>query len=128
MCISGDVADLNEEQWEVIGRGMAFYRKIAPIIKHGQTYHLSPQIARIRHPEGWQGIVRVGRNGDAYALIHTFGGAYPQEIELALPEGAPQHVADIYSDTPETVLVKDGKLHYRPQGNWKAVAVYLQKK
>lgn len=128
MCISGDVADLNEEQWEVIGRGMAFYRKIAPIIKHGQTYHLSPQIARIRHPEGWQGIVRVGRNGDAYALIHTFGGAYPQEIELVLPEGAPQHVADIYSDTPETVLVEEGKLYYRPQENWKAVAVYLQKK
>lgn len=125
MCLSGDVTNLSEEQWDVIERGIAFYRKIAPVIKHGKTYHLSSQIERIRHPEGWQGIVRVGSEGDAYALIHIFGGEYPQEIELELPQGTPQDIKEIYSDTEETVRIENGRLYYRPSENWKAVAVYL---
>ena len=37
MCISGDVTGLTQAQWDVIERGMEFYRKIAPIIKQGQS-------------------------------------------------------------------------------------------
>ena len=125
MCISGDVINLTKEQWDVIERGIAFYRQIAPIIKEGQTYQLSPQIKRIRHPEGWQGIVRVGTNGEAYALIHTFGGGYPSEIRMKLPEGTPVQIKEIYSDTSENVWVEDGELCCSISENWKAVAVYL---
>lgn len=52
MCLSGDVTNLTSEQWNVIERGMAFYKKITPIIKAGQTYQMSPQIEKIRYPEG----------------------------------------------------------------------------
>ncbi len=72
MCLSGDVTNLSEEQWDVIGRGIAFYRRIAPIIKKGQTYHLSPQIAHIREPEGWQAVLRVG-SGEAKLPGHADG-------------------------------------------------------
>lgn len=126
MCISGDVINLSPEQWDAIERGIAFYRSIAPIIKEGQTYQLSPQIQRIRHPEGWQGIIRVGSNGEAYALIHTFGGDYPSRIELPLPEDAPQQIAAVYSDTEETVWIEQGRLCCTPSENWKAIAVYLK--
>ena len=33
MCLSGDVTDLSQSQWEVIDKGIAFYKRIAPIIK-----------------------------------------------------------------------------------------------
>lgn len=91
MYLSGDVTNLTSEQWNVIERGMAFYKKIAPIIKEGQTYHMSPQIEKIRHPEGcaW-------------------------------------YMEEIYSDSEVNVWVKDGILHYTPNENWKAMAVYLK--
>ncbi len=127
MCLSGDVTHLTNEQWDVIDRGIAFYRRIAPVIKKGQTFWMSPQIERIRHPEGWQGIVRLGADGNAFALIHTFGGEYPETLELTLPEGAPQKIGGIYSDTDVDVWIENGKLYCRPGDNWRAVAVYLEK-
>ncbi len=126
MCLSGDVMNLSQEQWEVIERGIAFYRKIAPVIKKGQTYQVSPQIRRMRHPEGWQGIVRLGGNGEAYALIHTFGGEIPETIAVPLPEGAPCRIADAYSDGEPQVWIEDRTLYCRPGDNWRAAAVYLK--
>ena len=126
MCLSGDVTNLTSEQWNVIERGMAFYKKIAPIIKEGQTYHMSPQIEKIRHPEGWQGVVRVGKNGEAYVLVHTFGGTYPEEIQMKLPEGCAWNIEEIYSDSEVNVRVEEGVLYYTPGENWKAMAVYLK--
>ncbi len=125
MCLSGDVTNLSEEQWEVIERGIAFYREIAPIIKKGQTYHLSPAIARMRHPEGWQGIVRAGENGEAYALIHTFGGSFPETIGLKLPADVPTKILSAYSDVEPDVWMERDVLYCRPGDNWKAVAVHL---
>lgn len=130
MCISGDVTNLSAAQWDALERGIAFYRKIAPIVKKGQTYHLSPEIAQMRHPKGWQGVVRVGADGSAYALIHTFGGELgaeiPQEIVLALPKTCAQTIADVYSDTDAEVRVEDGQLLYHPTENWRALAVLLK--
>lgn len=126
MCISGDVTNLSAEQWDVIDRGMAFYKKIAPIVKAGQTYQLSPQIQKVRYPEGWQGVVRTGENGEAYALIHTFGGEYPEEISMKLPEGCAANIEEVYSDCGVEVYVKDGVLYCKPGDNWRAVAVYFK--
>lgn len=125
MCLSGDVTNLTREQWNVIESGMAFYKKIVPIIKDGQTYRVSPPIQKIRHPEGWQGVIRTGKNGEAYVLIHTFGGEYPKEIEIKLPNGCGTEVAEIYSDSEVKVRVEKGVLYYQPEENWKAAAVYL---
>lgn len=123
MCISGDVTKLDDKQWKVIDDGMAFYRVIAPIIKEGQSYHFGNKIESIRHPKGWQGILRVGKNGESYGTIHTFGGQLPGEVTMTLPKGYKN--INVFSDTEETVQIKDGKLIYRPVENWKAVAVYL---
>ncbi len=127
MCLSGDVTHLTDEQWDVIDRGIAFYRRIAPIIKKGRTFWMSPQIERIRHPEGWQGIVRLGADGNAFALIHTFGGEYPETLQLTLPEGVPQQIGGVYSDADVDVRIEDGKLYCRLGDNWRAAAVYLCK-
>lgn len=125
MCISGDVIGLNKEQWDIIERGMAFYKKIAPVIAEGQSYRFGPKIRSARHPKGWQGLLRVGENGDAYAVIHTFDGELPKQITLKLSTGIYQ-VQEVFSDTQETAEVKDGVLYYHPAENRKAVAVRLK--
>ena len=61
MCLSGDVLDLEKEKWDLIDRGIAFYKKISPIIRNGYTYRYGNEISSYRNPEGWQGILRIGK-------------------------------------------------------------------
>lgn len=123
MCISGDVVDLNEEQWKLIDRGMAFYRSIVPAIQDGQSWRFGPKVESERHPEGWQALIRVGRSGGVYGVLHLFGGELPGQIEIPLPEGCPAKIADVYSEQEEAIEIRDGCLVYRPTENWKSVAV-----
>lgn len=126
MCISGDVWKLNEEQWRVLDEGIVFYKKIAPVIKAGQSYRYGPEVKTIRHPKGWQGVVRVGDNGNAFAVIHTFHGEVPGTIEITLPEGCPAAIGDIYSDEAKDILITDGKLILKGCREDEAVAVYMK--
>lgn len=128
MCLSGDVTELSKEQWDVIEAGTAFYRKICPVIKDGISFRYGPEITCIRHPKGWQGLLREGTNGKALAVLHIFDGELPDRIEIPvpLPENCACIVEEVYSDTKETVCVQGGKLVYEPSENWKAVAVLLQ--
>lgn len=124
MCISGDVCQLSEEQWEVLDVGIAFYRKIAPIIKSGFTHRYGSEISSYRHPEGWQGILRVGQDGGAFAVFHGFAGAAGREVSIPLP--GHYRIGGVYSYEEEQVWTEDGSLHLRMTEDWKAVAVRLE--
>lgn len=126
MCLSGDVTQLEEAQWKVIDQGIAFYKTIAPIIKDGYTHRFGPRITSERHPEGWQGVVRIGSNGEAYVLIHTFNGKLTETIEFELPENCPHNISCIYSDSDVNVNITGRVLQYKTTENMKAVAVYLK--
>lgn len=126
MCISGDVTDLTAKQWEVIDKGIDFYKKIASIIRKGQSYRFGTKIRSVRHPEGWQALVRVGENDKAYAVIHTFAGILPEEIELKLPCGVPNIITRLYMADNTQICVKENVLRYKPRGNMEAVAVMLE--
>ena len=126
MCLSGDVTELSSDQWNVIDRGIAFYKKITPIIKNGYTMRYGNEIKSYRNPEGWQGILRIGDHGDAFALYHVFQGNLEKELVITIPEGYPYEVKEIYSDINCEVAMEDQNLIYRAAGNWRAVAVYLK--
>lgn len=125
MCISGDVTELTEEQWCLTEEGMEFYRGIAPIIQKGHSYQYGPKIRSYRHPEGWQAVIRVGDNGEAYAVIHVFGGVIPEQIELELPAGCPENVRKIYAHEAADLKMEGSYLTYRPGEVFSAVAVHL---
>ncbi len=126
MCISGDVWLLSEEQWELIDRGIAFYRKAAPVIKHGKTYFYGSKIKSFRHPKGWQGIFREDmERKHAYITLHGFNEAAGEEISMEIPGG--YKIKDIYSDEKENIGLKENILHYRFREDMKAAAVYLEK-
>jgi alpha-galactosidase len=125
MCISGDVCDLSDEQWELIDRGIAFYHKIAPIIKHGITYRFGTEISSYRHLKGWQGILRVSEDGRAYALFHVFAVETGAVLSIPLPQEG-FRIIEIYSDSSVEVAVEDQQLVYHADANDKAVAVLLE--
>lgn len=128
LCISGDVTNLTAEQWKVLEDGMHFYQKIVPVIKSGQSYLYGSKISSARHPQGWQGVVRVGDNlEEAFVTIHIFDGELPQYIEIPLPEECPQHIECAYSDSEASVGIENGVLKYYPDEAFKALAVKLVK-
>ncbi|MDD7389935.1 MAG: alpha-galactosidase [Lachnospiraceae bacterium] len=131
MCLSGDVTELTAEQWQLIENGMAFYRKIVPVIRNGQSYRFGPKIRSARHPEGWQGLLRIERETgkDAFVTIHTFDEPLPETIEIPLPENCPEQVEEIYSykNENENVEIRNRILYYRPGENRKGIAIRLKR-
>ncbi|MGL5438073.1 MAG: glycoside hydrolase family 36 protein [Lachnospiraceae bacterium] len=127
MCLSGDVKTLSEEQWELIEKGMAFYHHLVPAIKYGHTHCYGTEIKSIRHPEGWQAVVRISDdNTVAYAVIHTFDGILADLLEIPLPEHCPQTITEVYSDTAAEVVVEGRIMKYYPKSNRAAIAVLLK--
>ena len=126
MCISGDVTALTEAQWEIIKEGMDFYKQIVPIIKDGQSYRYGERIRSVRHPEGWQAVVRTGAAGGAYAVVHMFGGELPEEILVKLPVGTAEKIDRIYANREVKIQIEDGILKFRPEENDMAVALILR--
>ncbi len=125
MCISGDVTELSAEQWKLVEEGISFYRRLVPMIKEGQSYLYGPQVRSERHPKGWQTMVRIGTNGRAYAVIHVFDMELSEDIEVKLPEGCPERVEAVYPGTEEGLRVRDGKLIFKPEERFQAVAAIL---
>ena len=110
MCLSGDVLELSDGQWKIIEEGIAFYRKIAPIIKKGRTYRFGTEIVSYRNPKGWQGILREGNNAEAYALFHSFYDHHEEWMEISLPENTKYKIDSIYSDTEVSVRLEGSRL------------------
>ncbi|MDK2808603.1 MAG: alpha-galactosidase [Clostridiales bacterium] len=125
MCLSGDVVELSEEQWQQIDAGMAFYKKIAPMIRDGFTDWFGNEIKSYRHPKGWQGILRTGKE-DAYALFHIFEQKEGEVYEISIPKEYTYRVDEIYSDTKVEVQLENYRLSLVTNEEWKAVAVYLK--
>ncbi len=139
MCLSGDVTELSEEQWKIIEGGMAFYRRIVPVIQDGQSILYAEWGRSMRHPEGWQGVFRYTRDRrEAYVIIHTFEGEIPDQIEIPLqgPEtgfsgraeegkAGSYQMEEIFSQSPGDIEVLDGKVIWHGAGNFSAAAIRL---
>ena len=127
MCLSGDVTELTDAQWDVITRGIDFYKSVAPIIKKGMSRHVSPKVTSDRYARGYQALVRQGENGETMVVIHCFHGDYPEVIEVDL-KGCAQKIQSIYSyDNNAEVTVENGVLRYRTREDMCAIAVHLCK-
>lgn len=85
LCLSGEVLDLSAEQWKVVERCVAFYRRVAPVIARGRSRRYGPELAEWRHPKGWQALVRVNADA-ALVVVHTFAEA-PGTVRVPVPEG-----------------------------------------
>ncbi|MEK7951435.1 alpha-galactosidase [Luteolibacter soli] len=94
MCLSGDVAGLPKESWELVREMIALYEKAAPVIKYGRSRRFGEVGESWRHPQGWQAVVRMS-GGQALVVVHAFANA-PEEVvvplagEWAPVGGAPQ--------------------------------------
>lgn len=82
MCLSGDIGELTEEQWQKVDEGISFFRSVQHIIRDGVSAFHGQVSASWRNPEGWQAVCRQNEQGETLVVVHTFGGALPAQISL----------------------------------------------
>lgn len=121
ICLSGDVTDLSDEQWEMIDGGIQFYKKAAPLIKHGFTRIYREGLASYRHPEGYQAVVR-GNGGSSLCVIHTFKNS-PETISVPV---SGSFISAAYSDKTVRAELKDGILTVKPNGDFSGIAILTE--
>lgn len=85
MCLSGDIYSLSEKQWEIVERGIVFYRQAADIIEKGVTVLHHYTTAGYNKPQGEQLVLREwGKRG--LATLHRFENS--GQLESVLPQGS----------------------------------------
>lgn len=121
MCLSGDIYDLQAEQWEVVERGITFYKKVAPIIRDGRNHRFGTDILNYNKLTGWQAVVREALSGEqVLTVIHIFEFAVKEkdengldidrkEIQIPLPQGE-WEVEECFQREEINIQVKDGNL------------------
>lgn len=77
LCLSGEIFDIPDENWDAALRAVDFYEEIAPIIKDGCTDIIDCTANDYSNPEGYQIVLRELGN-KALLIAHTFkNGANP---------------------------------------------------
>ena len=71
MGLSGDVYDLSDHQWDILDKGMDFYRKVSDIIRDGKTTVISCSADSYNEPAGSQLVIRELGN-KALIVYHRF--------------------------------------------------------
>ena len=77
MCLSGGIAGLSAEAWQLVRKMIELYEKAALVIKHGTSRRFGEVVASWRHPQGWQAVLRTSAT-QALVVLHTFGEAPPE--------------------------------------------------
>ena len=106
MCLSGDVEALSAEQWDIVSRGIAFYRRAGEIIRNGVTRRLGPEIKSYRHPTGWQAVERAARDGgERMIVVHAF-----EETHISLPVPEDAVIEEVFAEDASGIRMTDGRL------------------
>lgn len=124
MCISGHVARLNEAQMDAVRKGVAFYRKAAPIIRSGSTRVYRKDITAYDHAHGWQVTVRKGEEG-ILLTAHAFennGSAYTPGCDLT-----GYAIDEIYADAGCGACLENGRITFTVNGDYCGMGVLLRK-
>lgn len=128
MCFSGDVTELNAEQWNKIDEGISFYRQIVPVIKNGTSHIFSKRSASVRKLDGWQTVVRTCKEG-TLIVIHVFNNP-PEEFTVDLPKECDgQKIKCIYKATDISAQInaqiKNSALTVTPTCGMESIALFL---
>ena len=125
MCLSGDIYNLQAEQWEVVEKGIEFYKKVAPIIRDGRNYRFGTEILNYNKLTGWQAVVREAWSKEQLlVVVHQFE-SNKKEIQIPLMQGE-WVVQDSFYRKGVRVQVQDGNLRIRGVHNFEGLAVVLK--
>ena len=123
LCISGDVFDLSDEQWDIAQKGTDFYKKVSSVIANGVTHMFGPFQNSNRALKDYQASVRYGTNGEALVIVHAFEHMGRIDIEIPVEEGF--LIEDIYETGDHGIRLNGSCLDICFEESFDAVAVLL---
>lgn len=124
MCLSGGIDKLSPEALAVVCEAVAFYQKVAPVIKYGTSRRIQEIGQSWRHPEGWQALVRTsGRQ--VLIVLHAFANA-PATVEIPL-EGFGWKLADSFGMGSSHVDFPGSGLRLSTGGDFSGAVLLLEK-
>ena len=120
---------MSEKQWEIVERGIAFYRKISSVIVHGESIIKQNIGLSYRHLTGTQWVLRTTTDGAVAVLIcHRFGGD-AETMAIDVPEG--MKVCEQFGEDArwKQMEMEDGKKKVEVEllKEFSAVALYFEK-
>jgi alpha-galactosidase len=126
LCLSGELDELDENQWSLVQEIIRFYNRIAPIIKNGRSrlyQHIGPSW---QHPQGAQVILRTSAdNSQALLVMHSFAKPLPDVMTVDLPRGN-WRVDGILPGTNIDVRITGNQLDIQPAGEFEGYVVRLE--
>ena len=132
LCLSGEIASLNEEQWALVQESLCFYAQASPLIARGTSRVYQSIHPAWRHLQGAQTVLRLAEDQrSALLVMHSFASPLPTEIAVPLPmgtEGTPvtwQVQASFPSSSPVPTLC-GSRLVFKPMQEWQGSAVILK--
>lgn len=82
LCLSGDIFDISDENWNEVLAAIAFYDKVKEIIKNGFTKVIRCTASSYKKPTGYQAVLRTFKTS-ALLVVHTFeNGSNPPIDDL----------------------------------------------
>ena len=130
MCISGDVAGMDEPALDLLRKAQEFYTRAVPVIRDGHTRIYGGTGPRRRRPSGWQAVVRTSSDGTrALVVLHTFENpASAPPIEIPFPgEGEWQVEADFDCGVRGGMEVESNRIICRQTMDFRAAAWLMRR-
>ena len=130
MCLSGPVHDLSDEQIAIVSRAVAFYEKVAPIIRDGKTRFIGNTPQNWRDPLGWSGVFRQSQDGsEALVVVHEYERRRERPIQVPLPSLDEWKLLDcLHDSTSREPDYIDGCLYLHPGKAFRGWALHLRKR
>lgn len=128
-CLSGNVAQLNADQMDAVRRGLEFYVKAAPVIKHGSSRCVRESVTSYNQPKGTQTVIRISEDGTQMLLVcHAFDvGEGPYTITLHHPLFVGMRLDSLYGEIGTQVTVQDDTLSVQTNGSFSGVGILMKK-
>jgi alpha-galactosidase len=125
LCISGEIAALDAQQWALVKEAIQFYYQVAPVIARGKSRLYQFVSPSWQHLQGAQAVLRLAEDEhSALVVTHSFGSPMPARIRVPLPGGGWQ-VAGRFPQTMPAPVLSDGQLWYTPTQEWEGAGIYL---
>ena len=125
LCISGDIFDLTDRQWELTDRGTEFYKNVSPVIARGVTKIYGPFQNSNRALKEYQAGVRYGENGKVLVIVHAF--EHEGVLGIDVPVESACRVEEVFESGDHDIRMADDKLKLSFKESFDAVAVLLSR-
>jgi alpha-galactosidase len=124
LCLSGDIVELDDVQWQHTRRAIEFHGRVAPLLDDATWRRFGPRVESYHTPTGWQALLRPSLDGTALlAVLHTFGGEVSQ---MQVPIGRSDWMADsALTDGDPPPRVEGDVLRWEPAAPFSAAVTWL---